>query len=308
MLMVTDGKLLKEIRGVHLRGRYSLMKHDILMWAKDGAPYLPITLKRIDEALPHEVVNRKIFVNDHSSDNSPEIAKSFNWEVYDSPERGIGHGAALALSKVTTERFISFEQDVLINRKWFDHVSRLIEDPQVAVVQGWRIGTDRTIRDLDTISISFFGEKLCSIDNNIFKTKIVRQVGGFPKDVFYFVDAVLRYRIVKAGYKWICDTSVVSEHLKPFGYQKEARRMYNMSLEHPKLIELGILGGEDGRKLRRGNLVFATLRAPIIGSMMALYRRNPYILPYYVLIKYGRLKANLVSKNKNKASNSLKGA
>lgn len=269
------------------------MKHDILMWAKDGAPYLPLTLKRIDEALPHEVVNRKIFVNDHSTDNTPEIAKSYNWEVYDSPERGIGYGASLALSKVTTERFISFEQDVLIHRKWFDHVSRLIEDPKVAVAQGWRTASDKVIHNLDTISISFFGQKLYSIDNNIFKTKIVRQVGGFPTDVFYHVDAVLRYRIIKAGYRWICDTSVVSEHLKPFGYKKEARRIFNMSLEHPKLIQLGILGGEDARKLRRSNLVFAALRSPIIGSMMALYKRNPYVLPYYVLIKYGRLRANL---------------
>jgi len=50
------------------------LKVDLVMWAKDGSKTLSIVFKRIEEVIPSENVNQKIFVDDHSVDNSVKIA------------------------------------------------------------------------------------------------------------------------------------------------------------------------------------------------------------------------------------------
>ena len=66
------------------------MKADLVMWAKNGASMLPLVLKRAEEVLPSEVIGKKIFVDDHSVDESREIAKDFGWIVYLNEKGGVG--------------------------------------------------------------------------------------------------------------------------------------------------------------------------------------------------------------------------
>ena len=68
-------------------------KADLVMWAKNGERFLPRVLKRIEELIPHEEINQKILVDDHSTDNTVKIAKQFNWSVYTNPSTGIPSGA-----------------------------------------------------------------------------------------------------------------------------------------------------------------------------------------------------------------------
>ncbi|MEM3563677.1 MAG: hypothetical protein QXR19_10635 [Candidatus Jordarchaeaceae archaeon] len=269
------------------------MKYDIVMWSKNGQQYLKIVLRRIDEVVPGEVVNRKIFINDHSIDSSAKLAKDFNWEVYDNIGYGIGNAAALALSKVKTERFISFEQDIYLCKDWFDKLSPLLDDPTVAVAQGWRVASEKTQKHLDEISVLAFGRNLYSIDNNIYKTDVVRSVGGFSNKVFYHVDAVLRASIIAEGYRWICDTSVVSTHLKPHSFMKEVQRAYRMMQEMPILKREGVLSKEDLEKLKTHNMILRFLRSPLLGIGLAMYKKDPLLALYYIALRFVRLKSIL---------------
>jgi hypothetical protein len=269
------------------------MKYDILMWSKNGQPYLNAVLPRIDEVIPIEAVNRKFFINDHSTDLSAELAKDFNWEVYDNIGYGIGNAAALALSKVKTERFISFEQDVYLHKDWFDKISPILDDPTVAVAQGWRTASEPTQRHLDEISVLIFGRGLCSIDNNIYKTNIVKSVGGFSNTVFYHVDAVLKAKINAKGYRWVCDNSIVSRHLKPHSFRKEVQRVYRMMQEMPILKREGILSAEDLEKLKTQNMIYTFLRSPLLGIGMSIYKKDPMLALYYIALRFVRLKSIL---------------
>lgn len=171
------------------------------MWAKNGALFLPYTLKRIEEAIPHEYVGQKIFIDDNSSDETPLIAKDFSWSVYRNEKGGIGNGANLALSKVKTPIFASFEQDLLLNKNWFDKIFPLIEKKSVAVAQGWRFSTNKTQRVLEEFAMDWFKKlPLYSLDNTLYKTSLIKSVGGFPTYVTYCVDGVLRAKIIRAGY------------------------------------------------------------------------------------------------------------
>jgi len=64
-------------------------KVDLVMWAKNGARMLPAVLKRVNEVIPSEAINKKIFVDDHSTDGSSVIAKHFGWLVFPNEKGGV---------------------------------------------------------------------------------------------------------------------------------------------------------------------------------------------------------------------------
>ena len=114
-------------------------KVDVVMWTKNGAAYLPAVLAQIDEVIPKDHVCHKIMVDDHSTDDTPQIAKRFGWTVYPNPHGGIPSGANEALSHVDQEFFVSIEQDVILAKDWWIKISKHLEDPSVACAQGIRV-------------------------------------------------------------------------------------------------------------------------------------------------------------------------
>lgn len=102
------------------------LKVDLVMWTKNSAKFLPITLKRIDEVIPCEYVNQKVIVDDRSQDNTVDIARDFGWKVFSNPKTGIPSGANKALRHVQTKFFISVEHDVFFWRRLGGRRSPLI--------------------------------------------------------------------------------------------------------------------------------------------------------------------------------------
>ena len=195
----------------------------MVMWAKNGARFLPIVLKRIDEVIPHEDVASRILVDDKSIDNTREIARSFGWTVYDNPTGFVSGGTNTALSHVKMPFFVSVEQDVILARDWWDRIPPYMDDETVAVSQGIRLATHPIIRDLEPLSQDRLNRQIknqvpdyyWSIDNNIFRTKVIREVGGFPRFEPLAVDYFLLKRIqAKTKYRWIVDPRVVSDHIR----------------------------------------------------------------------------------------------
>lgn len=189
---------------------------DLCMWAKNGARFLPYVLKRIDEVIPSRNVNKKIFVDDSSTDESVEIARKFGWEVYKNSEGFVSGGTREALKHVESEFFVSVEQDVLLASDWWDKIPRHMDDPRVVVAQGIRVTTHPTLRCLAEYAYRKDRRNLgYSIDNNIFRTSLLRKLGGFPSRCPLFVDKEL-LDIVNGTryYKWIVDETVVSYHIR----------------------------------------------------------------------------------------------
>jgi glycosyltransferase involved in cell wall biosynthesis len=192
-------------------------KVDLVMWTKNGAATLPDVLKRIEEAIPNENVSRKILVDDHSTDRTAEIAQEFNWVVYQNPGGGVANGANEALRHVSRDFFVSIEQDLILSKKWWDRIPKYMEDPSVACAQGIRVPTHPVLRLLEEWQSDVLGKKppLVSIDNNIFRSKVVRSMGGFPKNCPICTDMVLMKKITnETAYKWLIDSDVISLHVR----------------------------------------------------------------------------------------------
>jgi glycosyltransferase involved in cell wall biosynthesis len=193
------------------------MKVDLVMWAKNGSETLPQVLKRISDVIPSKNINKRIFVDDHSKDYSVEIAERFGWKVYENREGFISGGVREALKHVTSEFFVSVEQDVILAKDWWNVIPKYMREPNVAVAEGIRIRypPNKTLDSIEEYTFERFSHRPLHItlDNNIFRTKIIRKI-GIPTKYPLSVDLALYERLQRASYKWIIDKNVVSYHLR----------------------------------------------------------------------------------------------
>lgn len=256
------------------------MKADLVMWAKDGASTLPIVLKRADKVLPKETIAKKIFVDDRSTDESREIAKGFGWIVYTNKKGGIGSGANTALRNVESKFFISLEQDVVLAENWLEEISKHFKGQKVAVAQGWRLSDHPVLREIDAFAFEKSNFSLNSIDNTMYRTDVVKSLGGFPEDIRYgAVDTHLRRRIESLGLRWVVDPTVISVHLRKGGLREQIRRLYLYGLYAPWEE------GEFVAETKRNRAIKIAVTSPLRALEIAYKKRCPQAAYYYPLMR-----------------------
>jgi glycosyltransferase involved in cell wall biosynthesis len=217
------------------------VKATLCMWTRNGSKTLKPVLNRINQVIPKDVVAEKFIVDDHSIDDTKNIATECGWDIYLNHGRGISDGANTALNFVGTEYFCSFEQDLLLSKYWWHRISRLVQQKNVAAASGIRFLPKRNFcYNLEKYSLitqqnSDYGRTL---DNTIWNTKILKDLGGFPKHKYCCVDSSLSELIKYHGLKWIVDYDVISEHLHNELLIGELKRygFYGQSLAEQKMI------------------------------------------------------------------------
>ncbi len=283
-------------------------KVDIVMWARNGEAFLPKVLKRIDEVIPSELVANKIMIDDNSTDATARIALSRGWKVYLNPTGGVSSGAIEALHHVHSSRFISVEQDLVLDEDWWEKVPRLLEEDKVVAASGVRLpDKPASIRLIS----EYTNEKNASetrkapgfrygktIDNTIYKTEMLRKIGGFPKiQVNAGVDGALAKRINDAGLLWRVNFGVVSLHLRR-GFSDELRHAYWYGTEFTELSSI---------LQERGNVLFSSflkaLFSPFRGLQIALNKKYWRIWFVYPLIRIATFLGTIRGRGKRPTKN-----
>ena len=286
-------------------------KVDLVMWTKNGAETLPLVLRRISEVIPSKFVNERIIADDHSSDNTREIAQTFGWDVVFNEGQGISDGANTVLKRVETEFFASFEQDLLLARNWWEKIPQYLANPQIAAASGMRFADKpKGVRKLQQyVAKKYRGEaELASwlrtrrmaaftlgktLDNTVYKTEVIKSLGGFPDmKVNAGVDAVLAYKINQAGYHWVVDYDVQSVHLRQ-GLKQELRHQYwyaTQSYEIWKRIQT-----ETNRPppITRSGIIYRFCISLFTGLFVAVKTEEPTIAYIHPLIRFYYLKGLL---------------
>ena len=260
---------------------------------------LPRTLKRLERVLPSECVHRKIMVDDDSSDETRNVGKDFNWEVYMNPHSGISSGANFALSKVDCPYFMSFEQDLLLSDNWWNNISSKFSDSKVVVASGVRFAdAPQHLRKLQEYPLLGYINKnsdhWCeanfrvgkTLDNTMYRTKVLLELGGFPSLRHNTgVDTVLSYIIFSKGLKWYVDFSVRSLHLRS-GVKQELnhQRWYGFGFNEIN----GKIKEETGLQLPVNSVgLFARLfSSPIRGLQVALKMKDARITYLYPMMRF----------------------
>lgn len=288
-------------------------KVDLVMWTKNGSVTLPSVLKRISEVIPIEYVNNRIIADDRSTDNTREIAESFGWTAVFNEGTGISDGANTALKRVTTDYFISFEQDLLLAHDWWAKIPPLLEKPKVAAASGMRFADKpRGVKKLQQyVAKKYRGEAYLSswlrprqmaaftlgktLDNTVYRTKVIRAIGGYPKiEVNAGVDTTLAYRIQQAGYCWIVDYNVQSVHIRA-GLKQELKHQYWYATQLNEIW--GRIEKETNKPppITRFSIMSRFVTSPFTGLFVAYKTKEPTIAYIHPLIRFYYLKGYLES-------------
>ena len=248
------------------------MKVDLVMWTKNGEKTLLAVLNRISLVIPSENVGNRIIVDDDSVDRTRRIARLFGWKVVDNEGSGISDGANTALKHVETEYFASFEQDVLLNWGWWDSIPPFLKDSDVAVASGVRLPvfskslfkiSEYSLEKARRLGFPYFK----TLDNTIYKTSVIRGLGGFPKTRMN-VDTVLAKQIKGTGFKWVVDADTVSIHLKSVLDEVKSQYFY----------------GKFGERCN-AKTVMRTAFSPIRGLQVAWKKKHCQIMFIYPLLR-----------------------
>jgi hypothetical protein len=131
------------------------------------------------------------------------------------------------------------------------------------------------------------------MDNNLFRTKIIRQLGGFPSNCLVCSDSILVKKIVyETPYKWITDVNVVSDHIKQNikAYIKHTNTLSKLCARTPYCVNPGSPSQPPLLMLR----LFLT--SPLRALIIAYKKRCPKLLYVYPAIRYQCLKACIEAK------------
>lgn len=275
---------------------------DLVMWTKNGAKTLPLVLRRINKVIPEKAVGKRLIVDDKSTDETREIAKSFGWHVVFNEGEGISDGANTALKHVTSECFVSFEQDLLLATEWWEKIPLSLSSPKVAVASGVRLSSyPPTLTKLQEYTIERYMKKELpaylrgretsafflakTLDNTIYRTRIIRDLGGFPRlSVAAGIDHALAQKVHVNGYEWKVNYTVKSTHLRR-GIRDELahRYWYGTCLDG---IEQAIFH----RSVNLSRNILQFLISPVMSVHVVVAKKNPQAFYLYPLMRFYTLK------------------
>jgi glycosyltransferase involved in cell wall biosynthesis len=286
-------------------------KIDLVMWTKNGSETLRLVLKQIENVIPSESVENRIIVDDHSTDNTQEIGEDFGWQVMPNKGSGISDGANTALGTVTSEHFISIEQDLLLSNEWWNNIPPLLENLNVAAASGMRFADKpQGVKKLQQyVAKKYRGESSLSawlksrqmaaftlgktLDNTIYKTKIVKALGGFPKmPVNAGVDTVLAYKVNQAGYQWVVDYNVQSVHLRK-GLKQELTHQYWYGTQLYAIWNKIETETNQRPPITRFGIMYRFFTSPFTGLFVALKTKEPTITYIHPLVRFYYMKGLL---------------
>ncbi len=250
-------------------------KFDLIMWTYNSEKNLPAVLKRIQEVIPSEYINRKIITDDHSKDRTREISEKFGWEVHMNHGKGLNDNTRTAMELVTAPFFLSFEHDILLARNWWQVMSKYMDNPKVAVAQGVRVSTNPAFRVLDNLGNQRTDFPHETLDNNIGRTDIVKRLG--------YNEVATPPKLAAEGLQWVVDKNAVSDHIRPDSWDNIIHD-YKMQIIFPIT--------------RKTKIAYfrVLLTSPIRSAQLAYKTRVPLLLVLYPIDRYGILLGALKSR------------
>lgn len=287
------------------------MKVDLLCWSKFGIP--SIVLNRISSVVPDGNVHQKILVCDAKSDLRDYSFEKYGWQLILNEGEHISGAANTGLKHIESSFFVTFEDDLLLDRSWWNQIPPLFKDSKVVVASGIRFASQPLY--LQSLQKYVYRKYLSgslpgwlrhremaaftlgkTLDNTLWRTSFMRDINGFPHtESNTGVDPILAYRVLAEGYKWIVDYNVQSVHLRTGGLQQE--------LQHQ--VWYGTGAHEIWREIKRlgaippitfWGLLYRTLFSSLTGAFMAWKTRQPFIFVAHPLLKLANFKGFLNSK------------
>ncbi len=256
-------------------------KFDVAMWTYNSESTLEQSLSSIEQAIPNSRICHRIMVDGGSSDGTEKIAREHGWDFYESSP-GIPVQANFALRLVDTSIYASFEHDIVLTSSWLSRIEKQLSPPHVGVAQGVRLSKGcRPLESLERwsynhgrLAIGFY-----SIDNNLYKTDIIKKVGGYPIDCPMTADGLLRRNVLAYGKQWVTDPNCVSWHLR-----SSFPKYISHVIRHIQSAKY--LWQPENTQHLTAKLLRIFITSPVVGTRIATETFTPSLLFDYPLLRY----------------------
>jgi glycosyltransferase involved in cell wall biosynthesis len=266
------------------------------MWTKNGESTLDVVLEKIDNVVPREVVNKKIMIDDYSTDNTRSIGLKHGWIVIANEGNGISDAANTALKYVEKAIFCSFEQDLLLSDAWFTKVYPLIFQEKVVIASGMRFPNGPTaVRKIKLAGHSDMIDYLSklseeslrktthgkTLDNTVYRTDFIKSIGGFD----YMrsncgQDSSLSLKVMKTiDYVWAVNYDIISVHLKTNSYTKELKSQRWYARAFREIFTSNKLALPPGTSTKA--FVYRFVKSPSKSISLLRRTKDPFVLYYY---------------------------
>ena len=248
------------------------------MWTYNSQATLDESLSSIDRAIPSGRICHKIIVDGGSSDITGDIGKRHGWELYET-RSGIPIQANYGLKLVDTDKYASFEHDVVLSPSWLLRIEKLLDPDDVVVAQGIRLS--KGVPSLEALDRWSYSRQswFYSLDNTMYKTDAIRKLGGYPLDCPMTADGLLRRKVLAEGLKWVTDTGCVSQHLRST-FPDYLRHVIHHFQRTNFFWE-----PEETRSLT-AKLLRIFITSPVVGARIAGKSHTPSLLLDYPVLRY----------------------
>ncbi|HUD05960.1 MAG TPA: glycosyltransferase [Candidatus Saccharimonadales bacterium] len=190
------------------RGANKLPKISVVIPAFNESAMLPFCLKAINQQ-DYKGDIEVIVVDNASTDETAEIAKSFNAKVQYEPRHGVVFARRAGFKAASGGIIASTDADTIVPKNWISLIELALRDKQYSgVVGAYKLcNVNSPSKRLAQILIPFFrtidlllGAHFAGANFAVYK-KAYEGVGGFKTEFITGEDLDLSYRLRKSGYK-----------------------------------------------------------------------------------------------------------
>jgi glycosyltransferase involved in cell wall biosynthesis len=266
---------------------------DLVIWTYNSASTLDGCLTSIESAIPPNRICHKIAVDGGSKDQTWEILAHHDWSVH-TTRPGIATQANKALSLVDTDYYASFEHDAFIQLGWFERIFPLLANPRVAIAQGFRcFKGSELLKKMDDYQKRGHYPSWAnySLDNTLYRTRTIRELGGYPYGCPYSTDSLLREQIIQHGYNWLVDAGTITYHYKPSYWQFLRHSLRAMM----KCRTYWFL--KHDLEMPMPEQLLRTMLSPISAARIAGETHSAPVLVAYPLMRYSRFLVREVTRD-----------
>jgi len=286
-----------EMHGRNQDGSFTQGRVALIIPTFNAARHWPAFMQgfRAQTLVPDQV----IVIDSSSSDDTPRLARSEGFSVFEIPSKDFSHGGTRQMGAelaADAEILIYLTQDAIpLGENAFKNLVRAFDDPEIGAAYGRQIAREAagpieaharqfnyppvsTVRSWESRQTLGFKSIFFSNSFGAYRRKALMSVGGFSSSVIFGEDTQIVARMHRAGWKTAYVADATARHSHAYTIVEEFRRYFDIGVLHAReawLVEHFGSASSEGRRF-------------IVSELKHLLKHAPHHVPSAILRTFAK--------------------